>query len=58
MCSTYSTKPQIKGGGHKKIKGPAHMVEGVHHLRNAPSPHPHIHAEGWECETVLDCEAV
>ena len=42
MCSTYSTKPQIKGGGHKKIKGPAHMVEGGHHLRKAPSPHPHI----------------
>ena len=29
------------GGGHKKIKGPAHMVEGGHHLRKAPNPHPH-----------------
>ena len=28
------------GGGHKKIKGPAHMVEGGHHLRKAPNPHP------------------
>ena len=27
--------------GHKKIKGPAHMVEGGHHLRKAPNPHPH-----------------
>ena len=25
--------------GHKKIKAPAHMVEGVHHLRKAPNPH-------------------
>ena len=33
----YSDTP---GGGHKKIKGPAHMVEGGHHLRKAPNPHP------------------
>ena len=33
----YSNAP---GGGHKKIKGPAHMVEGDHHLRKAPNPHP------------------
>ena len=33
----YSYTP---GGGHKKIKGPAHMVEGGHHLRKAPNPHP------------------
>ena len=26
----YSDTP---GGGHKKIKGPTHMVEGGHHLR-------------------------
>ena len=26
------------GGGHKKIKGPAHMVEGGHHLRKASNP--------------------
>ena len=25
----------IPGGGHKKIKGPAHTVEGGHHLRKA-----------------------
>ena len=25
-------------GGHKKIKGPAHMVEGGYHLRKAPNP--------------------
>ena len=30
----------IPGGGHKKIKGPTHMVEGGHHLRKAPTPHP------------------
>ena len=28
----------ISGGGHKDIKGPAHMVEGGHHLRKAPNP--------------------
>ena len=33
----YSDNP---GGGHKKIKGPAHMVDGGHHLRKAPTPHP------------------
>ena len=27
------------GGGQQKIKGPAHMVEGGHHLRKAPNPH-------------------
>ena len=35
----YSDTP---GGGHKKIKGPAHMVEGGHHLRKAPT---HTHTE-------------
>ena len=34
----YSDTP---GGGHKKIEGPAHMVEGGHHLRKAPNPHHH-----------------
>ena len=33
----YSDTP---GGGYKKIKGPAHMVEGGHHLRKAPNTHP------------------
>ena len=33
----------IPAGGHKKIKGPAHMVKGGHHLRKAPNPHPHTH---------------
>ena len=28
----------IPGGGHKKIKGPVHVVEGGHHLRKAPNP--------------------
>ena len=39
----------IPGGGHKQIKGPAHMVEGDHYLRKAPNPHPQnvirIHAD-------------
>ena len=30
----------IPGCGHKKIKGPAHVVEGGHHLRKAPNPNP------------------
>ena len=33
----------IPGGSHKNIKGPYHMVEGGHHLRKAPNPHP-LHA--------------
>ena len=28
----------IPGGGHIKIKGPGHVVEGGHHLRKAPPP--------------------
>ena len=28
----------IPGGGHKQIKGPAHMVEGDHYLRKPPTP--------------------
>ena len=35
----------LSGGGHKKIKGPTHMVEGGHHLRKAPNPHPLMYAE-------------
>ena len=30
----------IPGGGHKQIKGRAHMVEGGHHLRKSPQPPP------------------
>ena len=30
----------IPGGGYKKIKGPAHMDEGGHHLTKAPNAHP------------------
>ena len=30
----------IPGGGHKYIIGPAHMVEGGHHLRKDPQPQP------------------
>ena len=41
----YSDTP---GGGHKKIKGPTHMVEGGHHLRKAPNPHPHLQLRGSE----------
>ena len=33
----YSDTP---GDSHIKIKGPAHMVEGGHHLRKPPNPHP------------------
>ena len=29
----------IPSGGHLKMKGPAHMVEGGHHLRQNPNPH-------------------
>ena len=36
--SKRSDHSDISGGGHKKIKGPAHMVEGGHHLRKAPNP--------------------
>ena len=32
----------IPSGGHKKIKEPAHMVEGSQHLRKKPNPHLHI----------------
>ena len=32
----------IPGGGHKKIKWPAHMVEGCHHIRKVANPHPHV----------------
>ena len=28
----------ITGGGHKQIKGPAHMIDGGHHLRGEPTP--------------------
>ena len=38
----YSDTP---GGGHRKIKGPAHKVEGGHHLRKAPNPHPRSNDE-------------
>ena len=28
----------ILSGGHKQIKGPAHMAEGGHHLEKPPTP--------------------
>ena len=31
----------------KKIKGPAHMAEGGHHLRKAPKPQPRNDRLGW-----------
>ena len=34
-------------GDHKKIEGPAHMVEGVHYLRKAINPHPQAVKELW-----------
>ena len=33
----YSDTPD---GGHKEIKRSIHMVEGSHHFRKAPNPHP------------------
>ena len=33
----YSDTP---GGGHKKIKGSAHIDEGGHHPKKGPQPHP------------------
>ena len=33
----YSNTP---GACHKKVKGPAHVVEGGHHLEKAPPPPP------------------
>ena len=30
----------IPSGGHKKINGPTHMVEGGEHLRKAHNRHP------------------
>ena len=36
------------GGGHEKIKGPAHMVEGDHHLRKVPNPQ--LPAEWWDLQ--------
>ena len=44
--------------GHKKIKGPAHIVEGGHHLRKAPQPPPtflgpgHKQAQYYETKQV------
>ena len=35
----------IPGDGHKKIKGPNHMVEGGHLPRNVPNPHPQCFKE-------------
>ena len=35
----------IPFSGHKKIKGPAQMAEGGHHLRKAPYPHPLNHSK-------------
>ena len=31
---------QTSRGGTEKIKGPAHMAEGDHHLRKDPNPNP------------------
>ena len=31
---------ETPGGGHKAINRPTHVVEGGHHLRKAPNPHP------------------
>ena len=37
-CSRIWDYSDIPGGGHKKIKGHAHMLEGGHRLRKAPNP--------------------
>ena len=39
----------IAGGGHKKIKWPAHKAEGGQYLRKDPNPYPH--ADMWK--TIL-----
>ena len=40
-------------GGHKKIKEPAHMVEGGHHLRKAPTPPTPTHRDSLLVEVIL-----
>ena len=44
QCITPNLKrwdySDIPSGGHKNIEGPTHMVEGGHHFKIAPSPHP------------------
>ena len=47
----YSDTP---GGGHKKTKGPAHTVEGGHHLRKAPNSHPQKHCEWGVADRRMD----
>ena len=42
----------IPGDGHKKIKGLAHMVEGGHHLRKAPNPHPPETRGRYRCQNT------
>ena len=48
----------IPGGGHKKIKGPAHMVEGGPHLKKKPNPHPQIHSQRRACSTNTYCMCI
>ena len=37
----------ILSGGHKSIEGLTHIVEGGHHIRKAPNPHPQIKYRYW-----------
>ena len=39
--------PDSPGSGHE-ITGPTHMVEGGHHLKKAPNPHPHLILKVWQ----------
>ena len=46
----------IAGGGHKKIKGPAHMVESGQHLRTKPTPTHRCEAKSYDnrkCQAYL-----
>ena len=47
MCSTYSTKPQIKGGGHKKIVDPPTWLRVAIILEMPPAP-THIYMQRVE----------
>ena len=47
----------IPDGGHKKIKGPAHLVEGGHHFKKAPIPtHQLTMRNGISCMMQTACE--
>ena len=46
---------------HKQIEGPAHMVEGGHHLRKDPNPHPLVDDRcsfGWWIPTLANRQSL